>query len=164
MGHREVHVLQSVVQALAPPLLSQQRGFATVSISSVLLPEFIAPDLSEDTSTVPTLACFQPQSAHCSCRAEVTCGAAGHRPAGAGPQGWHRPPWKTTPSGSVWQPLSPLVYPWPWAVHTASLLLLTLNHHPQFCLLAVGERKVPLEGRYTGQRQAEAISFWRRRT
>lgn len=66
MGHREVHVLQSVVQALAPPLLSQQRGFATVSISSVLLPEFIAPDLSEDTSTVSTLACFQPQSVRCS--------------------------------------------------------------------------------------------------
>ena len=59
--------MQSVVQALPLPLFSQQRGdFATVSISSVLLPEFIVPDLSEDTSTVPTLACFQPQSARCS--------------------------------------------------------------------------------------------------
>lgn len=59
------------------------------SHSSVLLPKFIVLDLSEDTSTVPTLTCFGPQLAHCcwnlmsrqtpDLRVEVMCGTAGHR-------------------------------------------------------------------------------------
>lgn len=62
--------------------------------------------------------------------------------------------------------LSPPVYPWPWAVHTSSLLLVILNHHPQFCLLAVGEKKKkPLEHRVAEQRGTEAIySLVKRKT
>lgn len=87
-------------------------------------------------------------------RAEVMCETAGHRlaehflKADTGLVG--RQPCKTQ--------LSPPVYPWPWAVHTSSLLLVILNHHPQFCLLAVGEKKKEsLEHTVTEQRQTEAI-------